>query len=231
MAHAKYIPTSDSQKAVWLNNFTIKLNIYASTLNISSSELTSLQNDTIVFKYIVNLMEQYYQTYLNLAGYKNMLKFAEGQQHLGAIPTLPTLSNAPPIVPEGIFDRVSKLAKRIKASTNYTDNMGVDLGIIASTETFDVSTMQPDIKIKLDVGKPHLKWVKGFAEAIDLYSDKNDGQGFVYIGRLLRNDYLDKSEFAPNKIYDEWHYKGIYVIADKQVGLYSKVSSVDVKKM
>jgi hypothetical protein len=231
MAHAKYIPTSDANKVMWLNNFTIKLNLYASTLGISNTELNSLQNDTALFSYIVNLMELYYTNYLNLAGYKNMMKFAEGQQHLSFIPKLPPLPTEPTLVPEGIFDRVSKLVKRIKASTTYNDHIGSDLGIVAPTESVDVTTMQPNIKITLNVGKPYLKWTKGKAEALDLYVDRNDGQSFTYIGRFLHAEYLDVTDLDPDKIYDEWHYKGIYVKADKQVGLYSKVSSVDLKKM
>ena len=90
MAHAKYIPTSDSEKGVWLTNFTSKLSVYATTLGVTPSELSSVQNDQAMFKYIINLMEQYYHTYLSLAGYKNMLKFAQDFQHLGALPTLPT---------------------------------------------------------------------------------------------------------------------------------------------
>jgi hypothetical protein len=32
-------------------------------------------------------------------------------------------------------------------------------------------------------------------------------------------------------VFDEWKYKAIDVIANEQVGLYSMVSSIDVKKM
>jgi hypothetical protein len=147
------------------------------------------------------------------------------------MPVLPTLPAAPPAVPEGIFDRVAKLVTRIKASLNYTDNIGSDLGVIAPVETVDVNTMQPDLQITLEVGKPHLKWKKGYADALDLYVDRNDGAGFVLIGRFNRSEYLDIVSLPSSKVFDEWHYKGVLVIADTPVGLYSKVTSVIVKKM
>lgn len=90
--------------------------------------------------------------------------------------------------------------------------------------------MRPSISIKLDAGRPHLKWVKGIADALDLYVDRNDGSGFVLLGRLMRNEYLDIASLPATKMIDEWSYKGMYVIADQPVGLYSVISSITVKK-
>ena len=42
---------------------------------------------------------------------------------------------------------------------------------------------------------------------------------------------MDVTALAANRVFDEWSYKAIYVIADVQVGLFSKVSTVDVKKI
>ncbi len=232
MSTSKFIPSSDNDKVVWLNNFATKLGTYAANVGVTAAEVTATQKDASMYQYIINLQEIYKQTLQNITGYKSLLKHAVGQQHLSAvIPSLPTLGTAPASVPEGIFDRVSKLAVRIKASVNYTDNMGSDLGIIAPAVTFDASTLQPDIKIKLDAGRPHLKWTKGETDALDLYVDRNDGNGFTLLGRLMRNEYIDVASLPATKVIDEWNYKGIYVIADQPIGLYSATSSIAVKKI
>lgn len=231
MNYSRFIPLGDSDKVVWLNNFTTKMSGYATTLGVSSAELTALQKDTAAFQYIVNTIECYRQYVLHLAGYKNLMKHATGTQHIGAFPIMPSLPTTPAMVSEGIFDRVGKMVSRIKASLNYTDAIGSDLGVIAPSTTVDIASLQPDINIKIDVGKPHLKWVKGVADAIDLYADRNDGLGYVYVGRLSRNEYLDVTPMGAGKVYDEWFYKGIFVIADTQVGLYSVIKSIDIKKL
>lgn len=231
MSEAKYIPTTDADKAIWLNNFSIKLGLYASTLGVSPTELANIQKDNTAFQYVIHMLEAYRQSILSIAAYKNMMKHAVEHQHIGDIPTMLSLPTPPPSVPEGIFDRVTKLATRIKASLNYTDNIGSDLGIISTATAIDIHSMQPDLKIKLNVGKPHIKWTKGDADATDLYVNRNDGAGFVLIGRFTRSEYLDHATLPEDKRYDEWHYKAIYVIADKLVGLYSQVTSVDVKKI
>jgi hypothetical protein len=227
-----FIPSSDNDKAVWLNNFSTKLGTYAASVGVTAAEVTATQKDASLFQYIINLLEVYRQTLKNLTGYKTQVKHAVGQQHLSAlIPALPTLAVAPPTVPEGVFDRISKLAARIKASSNYTTNIGSDLGIITPASSFDPLLMQPLIKIKLDAGRPHLKWTKGEADALDLYVDRDDGDGFVLLGRLMRNEYVDIASLPANKPIDEWNYKGVFVIADQPVGMYSGVSSITVKKL
>ena len=130
-----------------------------------------------------------------------------------------------------MFDRVSKLVKRIKASVNYTEAMGNDLGIIAPVQTFDPTSLQPDLKVNLDAGRPHIKCVKGYADAIDLYVDRKDGVGFVLIGRLLKTDYIDTTNLPTNTLLAEWDYKAMYVIGNRNVGLMSSIASVVVKKL
>lgn len=96
--------------------------------------------------------------------------------------------------------------------------------------TRQLSALQPTLHIKLDATRPHIKWIKDVSDALDLYADHNDGAGFTLLGRLLRNEYIDVTNLAAHTVIDEWHYKAIYVIADQQVGLYSSVVDVRVKK-
>ena len=228
---ASYIPTGDADKGIWFGNFSSKLPTYASLVGITAAEVTATQKDAAMYQYILNMLEAYKQTVNNITSYKNLLKRAIGQQHLGALPVAPTLTTAPAVVAEGVFDRVSKIVKRIKASTNYTQAMGQDLGIIAPVQTFDPNTLQPELKVNLDAGRPHIKCSKGYADAIDLYVDRKDSLGFVLIGRLLKLDYIDVISLPTNTLLAEWDYKAMYVIGNSNVGLMSSVGSVVVKKL
>ncbi|MES2568085.1 MAG: hypothetical protein V4565_14515 [Bacteroidota bacterium] len=232
MPNKSYVPTSDADKGIWLNNFTTKLSLHATVIGVTPAELTAIQKDNAMYQYIIGMIEVYRQTLSNLTGYKNMLKRSVGQQHIGALPVLPTLAAAPPIVTEGIFERIIMLVSRFKKTVGYTDNIGADLGVLPPTPAaINVDVLKPELIIKLSVGRPHIKWVKGITDAVDLYVDRDDGLGFVLLGRLLKNEYIDVAPLASPKIFDEWSYKAIYVIADTQVGLYSNVVSVDVKKI
>jgi hypothetical protein len=232
MKNLRYLPSTDAGKSVWTNNFDTKLPLYATTLGLSSADIQSVHDDNAAFQYIIAMTQVYRQSLANLITYKNMLKSASGTQHIGPIPSLPVLPTPPTTVPEGIFDRITKLVTRIKNSTGYSDAIGADLGIIApSVQDMDESTLQPDLNVRVELGRPRLKWVKAPADATDLYVDRNDGNGFVFLTRSVKSEYIDTTVLAATKVFDEWKYKAVYVIDDLQVGVFSKVTSVDVKKI
>jgi hypothetical protein len=226
-----YIPNSDADRGIWSSNFSTKIGTYAAVVGITSAEVASVQKDIAMFIYMLNMQEAYKQTLNNITAYKSLLKHAVARQHLGAIPTPPILATPPAAVPEGVFDRISKLVKRIKASTSYTDAMGQDLGIVAPIQRTDVNSLQPDLMVKLDAGRPHIKCAKGVADAIDLYVDRKDGAGVILIGRLLKTDYMDTTNLPANTMLAEWDYKAMFVIGNDPVGLMSPVVSIIVKKL
>jgi hypothetical protein len=225
----RYLPQSDADRMVWLNNFASKLGIHATVLEISPAELSDVQKDAVCFQYILQLVELYKNTLPSLVSYKNLLRNASGQKQPGP-PSLPVLPAPPPFVREGIFDRVSMLVKRIKASLHYSESIGLDLGIIAPVRAWNKAELKPLLRINLKGPLPNVKSSKGIATAMDLYADRNDGQGFVFVGRLTRAQYLDKTPLPAEAEFFEWKYKAIFVIADKQVGQMSNVVSVVLRK-
>jgi hypothetical protein len=226
-----FFPGGDAALGIWMNNFSSKLGTHATSVGVSSAEVTSTQKDAAFYNYTVNLVELAKQTVNNMVGYKKLLKHASAQQHLSALPVFPTAATPPPAVAEGMLDRISKMVVRIKASVNYTDSIGQDLGIIAPETTIDASTLQPNLTVKLDAGRPHIKCSKGIADGVDLYVDRNDGQGFVFVVRLLKLDYIDTASLPAATPFADWHYKALYIIGNDNVGLMSSVVSVIVKKM
>lgn len=108
-----FIPSTDTDRMIWLNNFATKIPGYASILNITANEVASIQNDAAAFAYIINMQESFKQTLQQINAYKNLMKHAINQQHISSMPVVPILASPPAVVPEGIFDRISKLAQRI----------------------------------------------------------------------------------------------------------------------
>ncbi len=108
--------------------------------------------------------------------------------------------------------------------------MGQDLGIIAAATVVDTATLQPQLTVKLDAGRPFIKCTKGIADAIDLYVDRKDNTGFIALGRLLKTEYIDIAPLPAATPIAEWDYKAMYVIGNDNVGLMSAVESVIVKR-
>jgi hypothetical protein len=229
MKNSSFMPTTDSGKLVWLNTFKNKIAAYAAQFNLSAAEVAQLAADCLMYAFVVNGLDLLKQSQQNFTAYKNLLNHAGGQT-AATLPALPNLGTAPAAVAAGVFDRVRMMVQRIKNHPNYTEAIGQDLNIIAPIDTTDVNTICPVLNHKLDVGRPHLKWSKNIAEALDLYADHNDGNGFVLLGRFIRSEYLDTTTLAAGKIVDDWKYKAIFIIADEQVGLSSEIITVRTMK-
>ncbi len=227
-----YLPSGDNDRLTWLNNFNSKLSGYASTLGITPAEVSSVADDTAMFTYTVNTCNVYKQTAQNMVAFKSLLKHQQlNAGPLGAIPGLPPIPPAPTAVPAGVFDRVGKLVARIKNSANYTNSIGQDLDVIAAPVVVNTTTMQPTLKVSLDAGRPHIKWLKGNADALDLYVDREDGAGFALMGRFINPEYIDVYNLPSTTPLAQWDYKAIYVIGNNPVGLYSPAESIVVKKL
>jgi hypothetical protein len=227
---AGFLPITDTKKIMWLNNFSSKINVHAGMLGITQAEVESIHNDRAYFDYVVNMHHATKKSVKNITGYKTLLKHSSETQKLGTFPVMPDMGPIPVLVKEGMFDRISKLAQRIKLSEGYSEAIGQDLGIIAPEKNKESIALQPRLIIRLDNGRPRIKCIKGIAHALDLYADRKDGNGFVFLTRLLKMDYRDIADLPADKVLHEWEYKAMYVIGNNQVGLMSSVTSVIVKR-
>jgi hypothetical protein len=225
-----YLPVSDADKLIWLQNFSLKIGTYANSVGITELEVESLNKEKEFYDYIINAIESYKQTLNSLIGYKNMVVHSDDHQELGPLPPLPHLPSAPAAISKGVFDRIKKMVIRIKASENYNNVIGQDLGIIAANTRIDHSEMQPKLRVRLDAGRPLIKSTKGTADGIDLYVNRNDGKDFTLLGRFLKTEYIDKAILPASTPLAEWEYKAMFVIKNSNVGRMSSVASIVVKK-
>lgn len=229
MAKTHYVPASDEGKMTWLNNFASKISVHAPVLGISQQLVTSVQNDMQMFTYMVNVTNSFKAGLSEIVGYKDILK--NGNENMPLNP-VPVFNNTPPptLVPAGIFRRVSKLIMTIKGNPNYNESIGEDLGIIGTEQSRDTMEMKPVLKIRTEAGKPRIIWKKGDADSLDIYVDRGDNKGFVYLANDFSPDYTDNTPLSGESRTAEWRYKAIYRLKDEQVGSFSDEVSVTVKK-
>ena len=224
---SKYLPDSDASLVIWIVNFVLKLAGYAATLGISSTEVESVTNDSKFFQFVENMVEAYRTMLQNVVNYKNLLKRQIGSQVLGSLPVMPDLGVAPVAVNAGFINRLSKLVKKIKSSPNYTEVIGRDLGIVGPDSPVDLDALMPVLKINLDAGSPRIKAKKGVADGMDVYVDRNDGKGSVFLIRLIKLNFVDLATLPAT--VKEWKYRGMYVVDNENVGKMSAEVSVMVK--
>ena len=228
MIRHRYIPVTDEKKTGWLKVFTMNLEQIAGRFDISVAEIDQLKADTEMFEYAVTVAHIFRTESQGRNAFKKLL--VREKSHAGRevnVPDLPSLLPPPSTVARtGIFQRVAKMAKRIKAHPNYTDSIGERLGIIGSQMVVDYDKLKPSIKLIKSGWNVIIKWKKGVADAIDIYVDRNNDNNWQLLTRDTIPHYVDKQPRHDGKDPVLWRYKAIYVVNDEQVGEFSPVQSV-----
>lgn len=132
MTHYKreenYLPENNRDKALWLNNFKNKLEIYADTLGVSSAMVQQVRDDAEAFKLILiyaDAIETYKQ---EIRIFINQL--SNGTELIVSFPNEPAVPVFSPNVTGGIFGRIARLVRVIKAHPHYTRVIGIEFRIV-----------------------------------------------------------------------------------------------------
>lgn len=230
MTNHDFISKSDQGKATFLKNLALKLPGYATVLGLTPADVTSVVNDAAAFNRILDDQEAFKTYKQNISKYKDIMRDGPLGAPLGAWPVAPTLPAAPTVVSAGIFPRIRKLIGRIKATPGYTNGIGEDLGIVGDEQVIDIPNLKPVLKSRLDGGRPLIIWFKGSADSVNIYVDRKDGKGFVYLATDSYPDYLDTFPMPDDVPAVVWDYKAIYRIGDDTVGQFSEPISVTVTR-
>lgn len=72
-------------------------------------------------------------------------------------------------------------------------------------------------------------WTKGDADCLEIWVDRGDGKGFIFLAIDSQPDYPDTTASLPaTGASAVWKYKGIYRLADEQAGQWSDIISTTV---
>ena len=227
MPTSSYLPKDDTGKADLLEHVAATLPKYTELLEISAEDMASHQADAVAFRYGFNLHNYAESYYHNCTAAKNHLRDGGADATMWPIPPL-LPEPIPPMVKSGIIRRFTQFVTRLKAHKNFTPAIGQDLRIIGPVYTVDPSTWKPVLSVIMQAGHPIIVWTKGKASAIEIWVDRNDGNGFVFLIIHTEPNTPDPAPLPPPGTSVVWKYKAIYRYHDEQVGEWSDVLSVVV---
>ena len=73
-----YLPRTDAGKLAFMKNFDDKLSTYAATFGIAAGTITSVTDDTAMFKYMLDMQEKFKTFKQDITAYKNLLSEGPG---------------------------------------------------------------------------------------------------------------------------------------------------------
>jgi hypothetical protein len=227
MKKKNYLPRSEGSKASWIQNFAAKLPTYAAKYNIAPGDVTDVQVGALCWLYWIDCSHQQKEYAKKLTAFK--LGLADGSSGSLTAPVPPVLTVAPTLASAGIFGRVAAIVDGIKKKTIYTQDDGLDLGIIGSdVAPADIATMKPAISARIVTdGRPQIVWTKGGNDGVEIQVDKGNGT-WQFSGIDMKPNYTDNSTMPTLGQSQLWRYRAIYIANDKHIGLWCDPVSIAV---
>jgi len=126
-------------------------------------------------------------------------------------------------------DEFRRIAKKIKASVNYSEEIGNDLGIIgADVPTPDPSSMKPTLKVKLSGQNVIIEFNKQGMEGVRIYSKRGTEGSFTYLATDTHSPYTDSRTKLVDSGPEERQYYAFYFVENSDAGIQSDVISIAV---
>lgn len=226
MRKKTFIPGSYKLFVVWYQNYARKLAEYATLFGFDTATVQQAANDALAAAYGLQIIEIFKHELNERVKFKDM--FYDGP--LGTvltIPTMPTLPTAPTVIPiAGLLKRTFNQVKRIKGHPSYTEEIGMDFGIIGAETFFDINTYKPNLKVKNLTGTRKIEFTKGQTDGVNVYCKVTGTDSWMFLARDTVSPYVDNRSFPqPTKL--DYMVRG--VVNDEEIGLESDTVTIITK--
>lgn len=180
-----WFPTNLQDRAAWYDNFDSQVQSIGTTVGLTAPDLASIDDDNAVLQFLADAAVTIKAYAAAERNYRKII--TEGD--IGDVtPAFPSNINLtlPKTIETGMFERLDTYVNRIRASANYTAEIGALLGIISSHPVpLAPEDMKPVISAESFQGSVvQVKFVRGRSDGVNIETlvDKGDwtSQGFFF---------------------------------------------------
>jgi hypothetical protein len=196
-----FIPSADGELVNWLTNYKAKLSLRATDLGLDTTQ--------------VDVQKLACDNLISAIG--------------TAIASKKTYDSAMANKKQVNSDSVKSLRnfiKNLKTSTPYTDAVGNELGIVATTSNMNNASYKSVLKADLHPGYVLLKFTKKGAEGINLYTRIKGETDWVKIGFFGHSPCTDARPLAVTNQAENREYMCIGLVKDHEIGVQSDIVSM-----
>jgi hypothetical protein len=233
MKSTPYYPRSIAAQIIWLTTFGNKIKELGAALGLTPEQIAAIVADCMWLIYLLQeWVPEAHKFSSGATQAANEAQFGDGTA-LMVLPTFtaPALPTGAVAVNTGALYRIFALVQTIKNSGKCSDTNAKLLGIVGTGETGpDATTLQPAISLVIVNGQVLVKWSWGgygkFLSSCEIWVDRGDGKGFVFLTIDTTPGYTDTQAFPA--ALTKWTYKAIYRMDEQQFGLWSLPISITV---
>lgn len=196
-----FFPRKDADLVVWATNFSEKIAVYGPQLGLSPEQITNEQ------KYCSDLI-----TSVNAVNSQKTI--------------LSGVVEAKMVTIEKQGGALRTEIGRHKASPNYTETIGKELGIVGTYVPFDVANYKTKLSTELYGGFVRVKFRKLGADGINLYHRKKGTSNWLFLARATKSPFDDHIVLETPNQPEHWEYRAFGVLNDAEIGLASDIVEI-----
>jgi hypothetical protein len=201
MPNKNYIPGSEGELILWLNNFEKKLTEHKTLLNISAAEFDEIISN---INDVRNAIHSAYK-------FKSLLKQKEVEKRL---------------IKQNVLKLIRTKAARFKTESGYTDAVGEDMGIVTHSRKIDYDTYKPKLKAKVFPKYVEVSILKKGIDSVNLFYRLTGEAEWTFLSRVTKSKFKDNHPLKTHGVPEVRQYKAIGVVGDVQIGKESNIVSV-----
>jgi hypothetical protein len=231
MKRQRFFPTAVEARPGWFNTYATQLVIANATLDLDPADVTATVNDALYCKYTCGVW---------LTGARDLGPAATSSVEnlftgVGAtavvlpVFTVPALPAGVTAVPPGALNRIFTFVQTIKSSKNYTEAIGLQLGIVGQEDAAEHPVPEFTLKVERGGGCECVKIVfKKFGrQGVVIYSRRGGG-AWEMLAIDLASPYLDERPLLVAGQPEVRDYRLQYYDDAAATGDFTEVASVTV---
>lgn len=224
------LPRNEAGILARLQLWSVKLPNLMATLGLTAADITRIQNDALVYAWAIEYANFIRKESEGVTAAKKIL--FKGSIHAPA-PTFAGSITPPPLpatatIQPGIEEFLDLLATRIEGSTNYTEEIGRELGLITDSTDGGDDEKQPVVKKReaLFGGHVRLTFSLQGMKAVWIMSKRGAETAFTKLDTAVEGEYVDT---RPNLVAGQpevREYQLVFLEKNQPVGQPSDIVSV-----
>lgn len=200
----EFIPRSDPQLCLWLDNYSKRIGMYGAKFGLSPDEITAQQ------KWCAELTEA--------------IK-TDDQKHKEWRAAVKVTREAK----KSSLAAVRAMIERIKHLPGWTPTIGQAMGVVKKAPPpTEVDTIKPKLQVVTEAGQVKLKFTRRPLDGINVYMRRKGQKQWQLLARATRSPFIDPTALLFPNTSEIREYRAMGVRKDKEVGQPSEIVVVVV---
>lgn len=231
MKRQRYFPKLVPARPDWFGNYAAQLALANATLDLTPADVTASVADARYLEYVSGLWLTATREFgpAATAALEELYDDAGPDPFVLPVFTAPALPAGVVAVPPGALQRIFAFVQVIKTSPNYTEAIGLQLGIVGAEETDEHPVPEFTLKTERGDGCECVKvaFRKYGRPGVAIHSRRGAG-AWEMLGAALTSPYMDERPLLAPAQPEIREYRLQYYEGDGPTGDFTAVESVKV---